>query len=250
MALMLRMGGVPARVATGFSPGGFSKKRQAWIVRDTDAHSWVEVWFDQFGWVAFDPTPPDTPARSQIAAVADETAQTPDAGAGLGGAPGAGDPSAQDGSARTPGLRGEAFSNPAPSGGAVEDQSQAAGSPWPLRVAVLAVVLATAVVLVPLWRRRRRLPSPPIERAIAELEQALALTGRPAPVGTTLRQLERRLGPGDASDYVRTLRTARYGTHSSAPSGTQRRALRRELAAGAGWTGRLRSLWALPPRLR
>ena len=56
-ALLLRMGGVPARVATGFSPGGFSKRKQAWIVRDTDAHSWVEAWFDQTGWVTYDPTP-------------------------------------------------------------------------------------------------------------------------------------------------------------------------------------------------
>jgi transglutaminase-like putative cysteine protease len=69
MALLLRMGGVPARVATGFSPGGFSKRRDAWIVRDTDAHSWVEAWFDGYGWVTFDPTPSGTPARSQIAAV-------------------------------------------------------------------------------------------------------------------------------------------------------------------------------------
>ena len=69
MALLLRMGGIPARVATGFSPGGFSKRRDAWIVRDTDAHAWVEAWFDQLGWVTFDPTPDSTPARSQIAAL-------------------------------------------------------------------------------------------------------------------------------------------------------------------------------------
>ena len=69
MALLLRMGGVPARVATGFSPGGFSQRRDAWIVRDTDAHAWVEAWFDQLGWVTFDPTPASTPARSQIAAL-------------------------------------------------------------------------------------------------------------------------------------------------------------------------------------
>ena len=55
MALLLRMGGVPARVATGFSPGGFSKRRDAWIVRDTDAHAWVEAWFDDLGWVTLRP---------------------------------------------------------------------------------------------------------------------------------------------------------------------------------------------------
>ena len=69
MALLLRMGGVPARVVTGFAPGGHSDRKDAWIVRDTDAHSWVEAWFDEFGWVTFDPTPPATPARSQIAAL-------------------------------------------------------------------------------------------------------------------------------------------------------------------------------------
>ena len=69
MALLLRMGGVPARVATGFSPGGFSKRRDAWIVRDTDAHAWVEAWYDELGWVTYDPTPDLTPARSQIAAL-------------------------------------------------------------------------------------------------------------------------------------------------------------------------------------
>ena len=57
MALMLRMGGIPARVATGFSPGGYSDRKKAWIVRDTDAHAWVEIWFDAYGWVTVDPTP-------------------------------------------------------------------------------------------------------------------------------------------------------------------------------------------------
>ena len=61
MALLLRMGGIPARVATGFSPGGFSKRRDAWIVRDTDAHAWVEAWFDELGWITYDPTPDSTP---------------------------------------------------------------------------------------------------------------------------------------------------------------------------------------------
>ena len=69
MALLLRMGGVPARVATGFSPGGFRRRQGEWVVRDRDAHSWVEAWFDGIGWVTFDPTPSATPARSLIAAI-------------------------------------------------------------------------------------------------------------------------------------------------------------------------------------
>ena len=69
MALLLRFGGVPARVATGFSPGGFRRRQGEWVVRDRDAHSWVEAWFDGIGWVTFDPTPTATPARSLIAAI-------------------------------------------------------------------------------------------------------------------------------------------------------------------------------------
>ena len=71
MALLLRFGGIPTRVATGFSPGGFRKSQGEWVVRDRDAHSWVEAWFDGIGWVTFDPTPTATPARSLIAAIAD-----------------------------------------------------------------------------------------------------------------------------------------------------------------------------------
>ena len=78
MALLLRMGGVPARVATGFSPGGFSSQHNQWIVRDTDAHAWVEAWFDRYGWVTFDPTPAATPARSQIFAISAPNTRTGD----------------------------------------------------------------------------------------------------------------------------------------------------------------------------
>ena len=46
-ALLLRMGGIPARVATGFTSGSFDEKQQEYVVRDLDAHSWVEVWFPE-----------------------------------------------------------------------------------------------------------------------------------------------------------------------------------------------------------
>src|SRR5205085_5926735 len=55
MALMLRMLGVPARVAVGFTPGRLD--RGVWTVTDRDAHAWVEAWFAGYGWLPFDPTP-------------------------------------------------------------------------------------------------------------------------------------------------------------------------------------------------
>ena len=57
MALLLRMGGVPARVSVGFTPGSYDGATHSYIVTDQDAHAWVEVWFPRYGWVRFDPTP-------------------------------------------------------------------------------------------------------------------------------------------------------------------------------------------------
>jgi transglutaminase-like putative cysteine protease len=55
MAVMLRLLGIPARVAAGFVPGRYHD--DFWQVTDHDAHTWVEVWFRGFGWLPFDPTP-------------------------------------------------------------------------------------------------------------------------------------------------------------------------------------------------
>ena len=55
MAAMLRMLGIPARVAVGFTSG--TNDDGTWIVTDHDAHAWVEVWFAGLGWIPFDPTP-------------------------------------------------------------------------------------------------------------------------------------------------------------------------------------------------
>ncbi len=66
MALLLRMGGLPARVAAGFTPGRATGVHHQWLVSDIDAHAWVEVWFPQYGWVRFDPTPVSAPARGGV----------------------------------------------------------------------------------------------------------------------------------------------------------------------------------------
>ena len=64
MALLLRMGGVPARVAAGFTTGTLRHaRRTSYVVADIDAHAWVEAWFPHYGWVRFDPTPAVAPAR-------------------------------------------------------------------------------------------------------------------------------------------------------------------------------------------
>jgi len=57
MAVMLRTLGIPARVVNGFRGGTFNDLNGSYIVRESDAHSWVEAYFPEYGWVAFDPTP-------------------------------------------------------------------------------------------------------------------------------------------------------------------------------------------------
>ena len=54
---MLRTVGIPARVAVGYTGGTFDSDSDRYRVLDRDAHSWVEVWFDGYGWLPFDPTP-------------------------------------------------------------------------------------------------------------------------------------------------------------------------------------------------
>ncbi len=66
MALLLRAVGVPARVVNGFAGATWNDLGRFYVVRNADAHSWVEVHFGPLGWVRFDPTPPDARARASI----------------------------------------------------------------------------------------------------------------------------------------------------------------------------------------
>jgi hypothetical protein len=57
MTVMLRSLGIPARVVNGFRMSEFNDITSQYVVRDSDAHSWVEAYFPGYGWVSFDPTP-------------------------------------------------------------------------------------------------------------------------------------------------------------------------------------------------
>jgi len=64
MAVMLRTMDIPSRVVTGFAPGEYNPMTDLWVVRASDAHSWVEAWTPGNGWSTFDPTPADPNAGS------------------------------------------------------------------------------------------------------------------------------------------------------------------------------------------
>jgi protein-glutamine gamma-glutamyltransferase len=59
MAVMLRSLGIPARIVTGFQSGVWNPYTEMYVIRASDAHSWVEAWLPGRGWAVFDPTPPE-----------------------------------------------------------------------------------------------------------------------------------------------------------------------------------------------
>ena len=224
MALLLRMGGVPARVATGFTTGEFDGATHQYVVSDLDAHAWVEVWFPRYGWVRFDPTPASAPAR---------------AGGGL-----------------LPALRGKAGARPhrgtrrnIVDAGAGAPAAARRGSGGGVPLAGLVVGLLALLAAVGVAARTLTRPAPSSEQLVAELERAMARSGRPLQTGVTLHALEHRFrGAPEAAGYVRRLRLARFAGQARLPRPSERRALRAQLAAGLGLVGRLRAWWALPPR--
>ena len=57
MAVMLRSLRIPSRIVTGFRSGEFNDLTGQYVVRASNAHSWVEAYFPGTGWISFDPTP-------------------------------------------------------------------------------------------------------------------------------------------------------------------------------------------------
>ncbi|MBV9415060.1 MAG: transglutaminase domain-containing protein, partial [Solirubrobacterales bacterium] len=225
MALLLRMGGVPARVATGFTTGTYDTATKRWLVSDLDAHAWVEVWFPEYGWITFDPTPAAAPARGGHAAISSSGLLGSTAGLSkLGG--------------REAGLTGAV--------GTAGVRRHSGGSAAPFLLGTLGLLAALLALALLAWRRSGPLDA---DGLLAELERALARSGRPVSDGVTLAALEHRFRTSPAAaSYLRTLRMSRFAGEDALPTLGQRRALRAQLRAGLGLGGALRALWALPPR--
>ncbi|WP_415888382.1 transglutaminaseTgpA domain-containing protein [Neptuniibacter sp. SY11_33] len=66
-AFMLRAVGIPARIVTGYQGGEWNHYENYLLVRQYDAHAWVEAWLPQRGWVRIDPTAAVSPDRIEEA---------------------------------------------------------------------------------------------------------------------------------------------------------------------------------------
>jgi hypothetical protein len=231
MALLLRMGGVPARVAAGFTSGAYDRATHRWVVSDRDAHAWVEAWFPRYGWVRFDPTPAVAPARGGTGGASSQLPRKDLKNTGRSSQAVTHPVTARDKAARTP-----------------RSATRGGGYPVMLVLAAAAIALLIAALIYQLLRLR---PEPTDDELVHELERALARSGRPVVGGVTLAGLERRFRSSPAAAaYIRQVRLARFAGSAAPPSESERRALRAQLGAGRGALGRIRALWALPPRLK
>ena len=57
MGDMLRAEGIPTRLVNGYGPGAYDNKIKQYVVKESDAHTWVEAYFPGYGWMPFEPTP-------------------------------------------------------------------------------------------------------------------------------------------------------------------------------------------------
>ncbi len=152
MAAMLRVAGLPARVAVGFTRGQAVRRSspgpQAFSVTTRDAHAWPEAWFAGTGWVRFEPTPAESgstvPSYTQAPAAIGRPQPT---------LPKNGQPSARPTPA-SPRLERE-LENSGGVGAADRTSSGTRWIRWGFALLVLALVGATPAALTVLRRRLR-----------------------------------------------------------------------------------------------
>jgi transglutaminase-like putative cysteine protease/MFS family permease len=238
MALMLRLLGIPARVAAGFVPGRYHD--DFWEVTDHDAHTWVEVWFRGYGWLPFDPTP----GRGRLSGTYSSTSLGFNAAGAaklLAGLVKGGEVFGSDVAAgilphdpRRPNPR-SVGDRPFVTGGPVTPEPKKATPSLLFFLFLLAAGVAAVIVLLKLVRRKvRYLTRDPRRVAVAcarELAEFLQDQRVPAAGAATFRELggtvAERLGV-DASNFAQAATAARYGPPGAArqAAGSARKELR------------------------
>jgi transglutaminase-like putative cysteine protease len=259
MAMMLRYLGIPARVAAGFTSGTYSHKGE-WTVTDHDAHTWVEVWFDGYGWLPFDPTP----GRGSLSATYSVSSPRFDLGTiakYLGAAVTGGEDAAdikQNGSFGQRGVDRGSLSRADPPGDtSLGVPGRGAGGSLLKLLAFVALVLGAAIVLLKTLRRASRyLTRDPRRIAGAcrsELADYLLDQGVRLSEGATLEDVgaaARSELSVDSTPFVRAAAAARYGPPAHAARAAARarrelRRLRRDMRRRLGTLDRVRGLVSL-----
>jgi transglutaminase-like putative cysteine protease len=255
MAVMLRLLGVPARVAVGFVPGRY--RGGTWTVTDHDAHAWVEVWFRNYGWLPFDPTP----GRARLSGLYSSTSAAfdPSAAAKLfAGIVRGGEVFGGRGSgilAHDPNVRTPRSAADVGVPGLSAPVAQPKSSPSLLWFLFLLAGGAAAVIVVLKHGRRRlryvtRDPRRIASACARELAEYLHDQRVPATRAATMHELGEAIAERygvDAGPFADAAAAARYGPQGEAHAAARRarvelRELKRKLRRGLFVLDRLRGL--------
>lgn len=215
--VLLRAGGIPSRLVTGYSQGDLKADPGRRVMRGADAHAWIQVWYPGVGWIDSDPTAtavlgaaPGTAATGEVQPSL--TAQSTAAPATTAG--GVTPPKAADNGTPAPETTPDATAQPTAKAGPPSKKAGRAGVSRVVAstpggrfgLAALVVVLtALAQWLMIIGRRRavRRhadrtiVVGPiggPVLEAYLRLDEALDAMGRGRAPGETARDLRARLG--------------------------------------------------------
>ena len=243
MAVMLRAAEIPARVAVGFLPGEVTEPAPApgepatFTVSTTDAHAWVEVFFDGYGWVRMDPTPRGeavpatasdlTPQPPLVEPTAQPTAE----------------PSAQPTSSAT--VPDQMQPDRLEEGGGAAEQGAGPGSQTSRRLAVVLVVLLAGALVAawvyarPLLQRLLARPGADTTTEVLGAQRRVLFTAAHLGVGradhetvtevATRWAAEGMVDPADAATFARLGSHAAFGAGMDADDATTMRALERRM---------------------
>ncbi len=262
MAAMLRVLGIPARVAVGFTPG-VALPDGVRVVTTDDAHAWPEAWFAGAGWVRFEPTPADSDREIVPSYTQDQGAEGTDTAA-----PSEAPTAPAESSAPVPAGKDPNSIDPRddlPATDPLAGTGSGSGSGLPSRSSVLvllAVLLAAAPAVAAAVRRRLRARSGDVVVGWQQLHDDASDVGfrwRPteSPRTAVLRLGEELVLPTAAREALERLGSAveraRYARPGEAVPGAWQQdvaLVRRAARAAVGGRRRVQAVLAPPSTLR
>ena len=186
MALMARIEGIPSRVSVGFLPGSQNGAQR--LVKASQMHAWPELYFQNYGWVRFEPTaavaqPPAWTVENPKRAAPSTAPQSPEANR-----------------SPSPSTSASSQASPAPSPDATShDSDHGSGVPWTVIVWILVVMVLLCVpmltrMVVRRWRLHRDDPDAFARGAWQEVQACWIDHGLPLAHATSRQQCQEMAG--------------------------------------------------------